>query len=406
MDQKEVRIEEKSLWYNRDYLLLWSGQAISSFGSQASRIVLPLLILDLTHSPVQAGFIGAFTVIPYVILSLFVGAIIDRLNRKKVMIVSEIGRALAIGSICVALFVNNISIIHLYVATFIYGICFVFFDIAEIASLRKIVGSKLVAAATSQNFATHGVTGLIGPPIGTFLYQIGRSVPFFVDTVSYIVSVFSLFMIKTNFQEERLEEKVNIKKELLEGIRWLFKNKVVRFMAFINAGISFVLADIFLIIIVLAKEQNISTIQIGIIASFSAIGGVIGSLVAGRIQKRFSTGKVIIASGWAQAFLWILYIFAPNFIVIGIITAAITLLNSVWAVVQISYRVRLIPDELQGRVNSVFRFSVYSIMPLGMILTGLLLQSFGAKVTIIIFFFALVAFALIASLNKDLKNSS
>ncbi len=405
MNEKELQKEEKSLWHNRDYLLLWGGQAISSFGSQASRIVLPLLILDLTHSPAQAGFIGAFTAVPYVLLSLFVGAIIDRFNRKKVMIVAEIGRALAIGSIFVALYLNNISIIHIYIATFIYGVCFVFFDIAEIASLRKIVGNKFVVAATSQNSATGGITALIGPSLGTFLYQIGRSVPFLIDTTSYIVSVFSLFMIKANFQEERSEEKINIKEDLLEGIQWLLKNKVVRFMAFINAGVSFVLADIFLILIVLAKEQNISTVQIGAIASIAAVGSVIGSLIGGRIQKRFSAGKVIISSGWAQAFLWLLYIFAPNFIVIGVITAAIMLLNSVWAVVQISYRVRLIPDELQGRVNSVFRFSVYSVMPLGMILTGLLLQTFGAKVTIVIFFFALAALALIATLSKDLKKS-
>ncbi len=400
-----MKKEEKSLWHNRDYLLLWGGQALSSFGSQASRIVLPLLILDLTHSPVQAGFIGAFIIIPYVLLSLFVGTIIDRLNRKKVMIVSEIGRALAVGSIFVALYLNHISIIHLYIAAFIYGVCFVFFDIAEIASLRKIVGNKLVATAIAQNFATGGITALLGPSLGTFLYQIGRSVPFLIDTVSYIASVFSLLMIKTNFQEEREDEKINIKEDLLEGMRWLLKNKVVRFMAFINAGVSFAMADIFLVIIVLAKEQNISTIQIGMIASISAIGGVIGSIAGSRIQKRFSAGKVIIASVWAQAILWLLYIFAPNFIVIGIITAVITFLNSVWAVVQISYRVRLIPDELQGRVNSVFRFLAYSILPLGMILTGILLQSFGAKVTIIIFFFALVVFALIANLSKDLKNS-
>lgn len=405
MNEEELQKEEKSLWHNHNYLLLWGGQALSSFGSQASRIVLPLLILDLTHSPAQAGYIGAFTIIPYVLLSLFVGTIIDRLNRKKVMIFSEIGRALAVGSIFVALYLNSISIIHLYIATFIYGVCFVFFDIAEIASLRKIVGKKFVSAATAQNSATEGIAAFVGPSLGAFLYQIGRGVPFLIDTLSYIVSVFSLFMIKINFQEEREEDKMNIKKELLEGIRWVLNNKVVRFMAFLNAGVSFVLADIFLIIIVLSKEQHISTLQIGMIASIAAVGGVIGSVVGGRIQKRFSVGKVIIASGWAQAFLWLLYIFAPNFIVIGIITAAITLINSVWAVVQISYRVKLIPDELQGRVNSVFRFTVYSVMPLGMILTGLLLQTFGAKVTIVIFFFALIVFALIASINKDLKNS-
>src|SRR5438067_1389287 len=98
----ELVAKEKPLWKNRNYLLLWSGQAISSFGSAASHIVLPLLILDLTHSPAQAGFVGAISIIPYVTLSLFAGAFVDRLNRKKVMKICEIARAIVSASIFIA----------------------------------------------------------------------------------------------------------------------------------------------------------------------------------------------------------------------------------------------------------------------------------------------------------------
>ncbi len=133
MDE-EVAIRDKSIWQNRDYRLLWSGQAISSFGSAASHIVLPLLILDLTHSPAQVGFVGAFATIPYVALSLSAGVFVDRLNRKKVMMICEIARAIVAGSIFIAILIHHISIVKIYIAALFEGVFFVFFDISEIAS--------------------------------------------------------------------------------------------------------------------------------------------------------------------------------------------------------------------------------------------------------------------------------
>ena len=407
MNQVEIQKEEKSLWHNKDYLLLWSGQAISAFGSSASHIVLPLLILDLTHSPAQAGIVGAFTTIPYVLFSLFIGPFIDRVNRKKIMIFCDIGRTIAFGSVAIALFLHHISIVHLYLAALLYGICFVFFDITEVSSIRKLVGKEQVAAATSQNSATDGIAAFLGPSIGAALYQIGKAIPFLIDTLSYVISVISLLLIKTKFQEERtVVEKVDIKKDLKEGISWLFHNKIVRDMAIINAGVSFVFADLYLILIVLAKEQKATALQIGTIVSIAAVGSILGSIIGAHIQKKFHTGHLIIIANWIQAFLWLVYILAPNFIVIGIITAVISFINSVWAIAQISYRVSLIPDELQGRVNSVFRFLVYSAIPLGMVITGFALQAFGAKATIMMFFFVLVVFSIVATFSRDLRGKT
>ncbi len=280
-----------------------------------------------------------------------------------------------------------------------------FFDIAQVASIRKIVGEKHVIAATAQSSTTDGIASLLGPSVGATLYQIGQSLPFLIDTLSYVVSIFSLLMIKSTFQEERSEEKTDLRKDLLEGLSWLFHNKVIRIMSLVNAGVSFVFADLYLILIVLAKEQKANTLQIGAIISIAALGSILGSFIGTHMSKRYNPGSLIIAFGWLQALAWLLYIFAPNFIIIGIITAVISLISSVWAIVQISYRVALIPDELQGRVNSVFRFIVYSVIPIGMIITGILLQAWGAKSTILIFFFILIFFALLGTFNKDLRNA-
>lgn len=401
----EFAVEKKSLWLNRDYLLLWSGQAISSFGSAASHIVLPLLILDLTHSPAQAGLVGAVATIPYVVLSLFAGVFVDRWNRKKVMMVCEIARALVSGSIFLAILYHHISLAQIYIAALLEGLFFVFFDLSEIASLRQIVGKDQVSTASSQSFATDGLASLLGPSIGTAFYQVRQFVPFLLDAVSYLISLLTLHFISSHFQEERVLEEKKIRKELMEGISWLFKNKVIRFMALLNAGVSFIFADLMLIIIVLAKEQFASPSEIGLIVSISAIGSILGSLFGNVAKKRFKAGQVIISACWIQALVWPLYIFASNFVFIGIITAVITFVNSAWAIVQISYRLSLIPDELQGRVNSVFRFLAYSVGPVGMALTGAMLQVLGAKPTVMVFFIGLLACALAASLSKELRKA-
>jgi MFS family permease len=129
----------KSLWRNRDYLLLWSGQMVSSVGTQVSGLAFPLLALLLTGSPAQAGFMGALRALPYLFLSLPVGALVDRWDRKRVMILCDSGRAITLGSIPLvyALF-GTVPVAQLYLAALVEGTLFVFFNIAEVACLPRV----------------------------------------------------------------------------------------------------------------------------------------------------------------------------------------------------------------------------------------------------------------------------
>src|SRR5438270_3170247 len=123
------------LWRNRDYMLLWGGQVVSTAGSAASAIVYPLLILALTDSPAAAGLAGALRALPYLVFSLPAGALIDRWDRKRVMILCDTGRALALASIPLALAFGILTVAQLFIVSFIEGTLFVFFNIAEVACL-------------------------------------------------------------------------------------------------------------------------------------------------------------------------------------------------------------------------------------------------------------------------------
>ncbi len=126
----------RRLWRNRDYMLLWSGQAVSSIGTQVSTIAFPFLVLAMTGSATQAGLMGAVRAVPYLIFSLPAGALIDRWNRKRVMIICDTGRALALGSIPAALLLAQLTLLQLYIVSAVEGTLFVFFNLAEVAAYR------------------------------------------------------------------------------------------------------------------------------------------------------------------------------------------------------------------------------------------------------------------------------
>lgn len=394
-----------ALWRNRDYLLLWSGQTVSTLGSGISTIAFPFLILGLTGSPALAGIAGALRSLPYILFSLPVGALIDRWDRKWVMILCDAGRAIALGSIPFAVVLGHLTIAHLFVVTFVEGALFVFFDLAEVACLPRVVRPEQLPAATGQNQATIEIAGLLSSPLGGLLYSTSRLLPFLVDALSYGASVISLFAITTRFQGERSTTTRRLGAEIREGVVWLWTHPLIRSMALLTGGNNFVFAGAPLIIIVLAQHQGATPLVTGLIFSLFSVGGIIGSLLGTTIQKRFTFAQVIIAVVVSNAVLWPLYALAPTLLIVGVIGALLFVLNPIYNVVQISYRLTLIPDALQGRVNSVFRLLAFGFQPLGAAFAGILLQQMGPQRTILIYGAVLFFMALTTVCNPSIRRA-
>ncbi len=231
-----------SLWRNRNYLLLWSGQVVSSVGTQVSQLAFPLLVLLLTHSAAQAGFTGALRALPYLLFGLPAGALIDRWDRKHVMIFCDAVRALCLASIPLAFALGRLSIIQIYLVSLVEGTLFVFFDIAETSCLPNVVEREQLPAAVAQNQATQGITSLLGPPIGGLLYGVSLLLPFVVDAVSYLVSVVSLCWIRSKFQQKRAIARRRLDREVREGLAWFWRQPMLRVMAVLSCGVNLVVA--------------------------------------------------------------------------------------------------------------------------------------------------------------------
>jgi MFS family permease len=403
-------MNEKPLWKNKDYLILFAGQTVSNLGTAIDQLAFPLLILYFTNSPFMAGVGIMIFALPTFLFGLFAGALVDRLNRKKVMIACDVGRLIATGSIPLLAIFGYLNVYLLFLFAFAEGTFATFFSAAETAALLRVVGKEKLTAAMSQNDASLSAVSTIGPSIGGFVYQFfGKTIPFVVDSISYLGSIISLFFIKSEFQEERIGEQKNLKNEIIEGLVWFWKQPIVRIATLLTTAGAFISGGQNLTILLLAKNLHATPAEIGLIFSVGAIGDILGALMAGRIGKKFSTIQVIIFARWFMAIILPLYLIVNNAAVLGILTAFYYFPGSLYGVLINSYRVSLIPDALQGRIASIYRILIVGAFSLGGLTGGILLQFFGITLTVIIFslsFLILAILATVALKGKKITNES
>jgi len=370
-----------SLWQNRDFVVLWSGGLVSILGTGISRITYPLLVLAVTRSPIQAGLVGALRAVPYLFLGLPAGALVDRWNRKRVMILCDAGRALNMGTVPLALWLGHLTVAQLYVNSVIGGVLYVLFSTAEATYLPHVVPTEQIPAAAAAEQAMSSGTNVVGPPLGGFLFQLGQAIPFLADALSYTASVIALLFVRTEFQEKRSPTTRNLRREIADGIRWLWDQPVLRFVYVATGGLSLAVSSVALVVIVIAKGEHASAVVIGLMFSATGLGGLLGSVVAPRLQKRLSFGGVIIAATWAMAILWPLLAVAPNPLLLGIALGGMAFAIPIHGIAIVSYRLATTPDQLRGRVASVARVIAWSTEPAGMALSGILIQGIGAANT-------------------------
>ena len=383
LESSATRRRPEPLWRNRDFVLLWSGQAVSAAGTEVALLAYPLLVLVLTHSPAQAGFVGALRSLPYAFLCLPVGALVDRWDRKRVMILCDSGCALALGSIPLALALNRLTLAQIYVVALVEGILYVFFNLANTACLPRVVSPEQLPVAVSRTYVAFNLAFLLGPLAGGALFAASHALPFLLDALSFGVSALATSGIHVAFQAERAAARRPLRVEIGEGLGWLWRRPLIRFLMLFIAVQNLLSAGMPLIVIVLAQRQHASPATVGVILAFTGVGGIGGALVAPRLQQRFGFGRSFLTALWLFVLAWPLLALAPSLAALALAGAVVVLVWNVFDMVQFSYRLRLIPDALQGRVNSVYRLGAYGGQSLGLALAGLLLQQLGPGTAVI-----------------------
>lgn len=388
---------------NRDFLVLWSAQLVSTLGSQVSLLAFPLLVLARTGSPAKAGLVGFANTIPAVLFYLPAGVLVDRHDRRRVMVAASAIGAVALGSIPAALAIGHLAFEQIVVVAFVQGAVTAIFGLTEQGALPLVVHPSQVSEALARNEARREGASLAGPPLGGLLFGIGRALPFVADAVSYLACALGLLALRTPLQEEREATRRRPLAEIAEGVRWLWGMTFVRSSAL--AGANFIWGGIEIVLVVRAHEHGASSAAIGIMFAMLGLGGLIGALVAPLIGRRLPMPAIIVGAFWVEAAVVACLATTHDPYVLGSVAALAAFPAPAWNAVVVGARLTLTPDRLRGRVNSAARLLSASLMPLGALAGGLLVTATGTTTTLLLFSAWQVVFAAAALSARSLRNA-
>jgi predicted MFS family arabinose efflux permease len=393
-----------SLWRQRDFLLLWGGQIVSVLGSKVSSTAMPLLVLAITHSPAEAGIVAAAAMLPQLLCQLPAGILVDRVNRRPVLLAADAGRFLVLASIPLGLLLGHLTLVQLVVVSFLDGLGLVLFNLAEFASLPRVVPAALLPAALAQNEAKDRGAVLVGRPLGGLLYSIGRGVPFLADAISYLASFVAVLLIRTDLRVRR-ERGGNAWHDLVDGARWLWRQPFLRASELLIAVSNMVFQARPLVLVVRAQELHGSDTTIGLMLGISGIGGLAGALLAGRLYRLLPPRLMVIGVNWYWALVEPTVLLIPYPLLLGVVAGASSFVGPLWNVIIGTYYVTLVPDPLRGRVQSVSAAVSWGVQPLGALLGGWLLATSGVTGTVLAMAAVLLITAIAATASPAVRHA-
>ena len=390
---------------NRDFMILWITQVVSTVGTRITSVAYPLLVLAITRSPSDAGVVGFAQTLPFLLLYLPAGAYVDRWNRRRMMMLCEAGRAAALGSIAVAVLLGHVSLAQIVVVAFVEGSLFVFFDLGEGAALPHLVTTDQLPAALAQNQARMQGADIVGQPLGGALFSVARAAPFLADAISYLMSLGGLLLIRGPLQQARPAPAApsRLRAEVAEGLRTVWHQPFLRSAVGLVGGMNFVFNALTLVMIVRAKGFGASPAVIGLMFMFFGVGGLLGAVVAPWVQRRFTPRTVVTAIAWLWSVQMGLLVLMPNPWALGVLSAVGALGGAPFNVMINSEMYRLTPDRLLGRVRSTAKLVAWGSIPFGVLAAGVLIDAVGAGPTFLILAAGMLAIAVAASFAPGMR---
>ena len=354
-------------------------------GTKISGLALPLLALALTDSPAWAGALGAARLLPYLALSLFAGAWVDRADRQTILVACDLIRFALLGSLPLAWALGVLSMLQLFVVLLVEGSCAVLFALAELSALPRVVEVGQLSRARAITEGIESAADVVGPGLGGVIIGVGRTtvagamLAYVTDAVSYLLSGLSLLFVRRSLQDDRPREPTGLLRATAEGLRFLWGQPTLRGLVVLTTVINFLQAPMLLGLIVLAQSRlDLSAAQLGLVFGLAGVAGVAGAIAAPMAHHRLSVRSIAVLStaGWALSAAIVGQ--ASSVLALTAGWALTALLWPIYAVAVVTLRLTLTPDALQGRVNSAFRTFSYGAEPLGLALGGLLIGALGA----------------------------
>ncbi len=358
--------------FNSDFWKYWTGQTISNLGSSITVFALPLLVYKLTGSALDLGIATAATFLPYLLFGLILGAWTDRVDRKRMMIGTDIARALVVASIPLLAALGLLTVWWIYVVAFVHATLRICFDAGEFAAIPSLVNRDDLVTANGRIQASYSAASIVGPLLaGVLVTLVPLPVLMLIDGFSFLLSAFSLALIRISFNSGEKRAPTSIRADVVEGLRYVLGHPVLRNISMMMALVNFVGSTTYAQLILFAKVRLQATdVQASLLYSAGSLGVVILSLAAGQLRKRWSFSTVALGALMLE----------------GALTAVFALMHWYWVAIALwtligglgilfnintgSLRQAIVPNHMLGRVISIASVLAWSAIPLGSLLGG------------------------------------
>jgi len=356
-----------------DFWKFWAGQTISQLGSSFTLFATPLLIFKLTRSSVNLGIAMAANFVPYLLFGLVIGAWVDRLDRKRMMIAVDLGRAVVIAMIPLLSYLNLLQVWHVYLVGFVSSTLTIFFEAGEFAAIPSLVGQEDLITANGRIQASYSAAQVAGPLLaGLMLAVVKIETVFVVDAASFVVSAYSLGLVGQSFnREDSHRERATIRKDVAEGLRYVLRHPVLRNISAMMALFNFIAITTFTQLVLFSKVRlHASDAEVGFLFSAGSAGVVLLGLLAGRIRKKLSFGPAALGSLMVIGWLTVAFAFNTIYWVALLLWGLAQGLGIFFNINTGSLRQAIVPNHLLGRIISIAGVLAWSAIPLGSLIGG------------------------------------
>lgn len=366
----------------RPFYQLWIASAVSNLGDGVGLTAAPLFVATLTRDPVLVAGLAISQRLPWLLFSLVSGAVVDRMDRRRVMLGANLLRIVALLVLGGAILLNMASLPLLYLAFFMIGTSETFFDNASIAFLPDLVPESVLERANGRLFATQTLTNeFIGPPLGGYLFSWLIAIPFLFNATSFALVMILIALIQGQFRAIPASvpnQALSLGDSIKEGVQWFWNHRLLRTFGLMVGVTNFFYSASFSVFVLYAQNRlGLDAVQYGLLLTSGAVGGVLGALVAEKVARRVGAGWAIFISNILPAIAFTGIALTTNALIVGIMIACNSFAGMMGDVILVSLRQSVVPAPLLGRVTSAYRLFVMGALPMGAFVGGLLTQYFG-----------------------------
>jgi len=361
-----------------DFWKFLAGQSISTLGSSFTSFALPLLIFKLTGSALNLAFTVVATVLPYLLLGLVIGAWADRVQRKRLMIGTDLARALVIASIPLVFALGFLSVWWIYSVAFVTSTLSICFDAANFAAVPSLVQRDELVTANGRISASYSMAKIMGPLLaGLLLIKVPLPMLLLVDAASFLVSAGSLVLIRASFNAVSSEKRAatNIRHDIMEGLRYVLKQPVLRSITLLLLFINFILPTTTSQLVLFARQWlNASDTQIGLLYASGSVGIVLFSLGANRLRKRMSFGALVLGSLALEGVMTAAAAFTHWYWIALLCWLLRGGFDALFIIGAYSLTQDIVPNHFLGRVITTTRVLTWSTASVGALIGGFAIQ--------------------------------